>query len=120
MENKRRVSRLATLSTLGAMLTCYGTVALVGILSLLGVTLVVNAAAQAGVISVFAILAAVVILFSAAQHRRFGPSLLAVAGAGLILWVMWGYYNRLVELIGFAALVGSTYWDWRVRESCPG
>jgi hypothetical protein len=69
MENKPRVNRLAGLSTLVAMLSCYGTIVLVGILSLLGITLVVNPTAQAGVISFFAILAAAVILFNARGCR---------------------------------------------------
>lgn len=118
MENKPRINRLAGLSTLAAILTCYGTIALIGILSLLGITLAVNPTAQAGVTSFFAILAAVVILFSARLHRVYGPSLVGAAGAGLVLWVMWGNYNWLVELTGFAALIGATYWDWRARKSC--
>ena len=99
------------------MLACYGTIALVAILSLLGVTLAVDHVALAGLISVFAVVAAVVILLSAVRLRKFGPAFLAVAGAGLILWAMWGHYNWLVELTGFIALIGSTFWDWRIRKA---
>lgn len=118
MEIKPLINRLAGLSTLIAMLSCYGTIALVGILSLLGIALAVNPTAQASVSSFFAILAAVVILFNARGRRWHGPSLLGAAGACLVLWVMWGNYNWLIELTGFAALIGATYWDWRVCKSC--
>ena len=117
MKSNSHSNRIAGLSVLAAMLACYGTIALVAILSLLGVTLAVDPVAQAGLISIFAVVAAVVILLSAARLRRFGPALLAVAGTGLILWAMWGHYNWLVELTGFTALIGSTFWDWRIRKA---
>lgn len=116
MNSNPRINRIAGLSVLAAMLSCYGTIALVAILALLGVTLAVHEGAVAGLISIFAVVAAGVILWSAARLRKFGPALLAVAGAGLILWAMWGHYNWLVELSGFVALIGSTFWDWRMRK----
>src|SRR5204863_9636907 len=31
----------------------------------------------------------------------------------LILWVMFGSYSRVIELVGFALLTAATLWNWR-------
>jgi hypothetical protein len=42
---------------------------------------------------------------------------LAVVGAAMVLWVMFGSFNRAIEIAGFAALVAATIWDWRAKKS---
>jgi arsenite methyltransferase len=120
MENKPLVNRLAWLSAMAAMLACYGTMALVGILALLGISIAVNPVAMAGAISAFALFAVLVILVSAKRVSHYGPSVLAIAGAGFILWAMWKNYHWLTELVGFALIVCGTWWDWRMRKEFKG
>jgi hypothetical protein len=48
------------------------------------------------------------------DNENFG---LAVVGAAMVLWVMFGSFNRALEIAGFAALVAATVWDWRAKKS---
>jgi rhodanese-related sulfurtransferase len=96
-----------------AVLSCYGTTVLIGLLSLLGVSLALDEGIWAGTISVFAALATIAIAVSYRRHRIIGPTVMAVFGLTLILWVMFGSYGRAVELAGFVLLIAATLWDWR-------
>jgi len=103
-----------------AVLSCYGTTALIGLLSLLGVTLAINEGVCAGVIAILAALAAVAIAVSYRRHRIVGPTVVAALGLGLILWVMFGSYSRVIELAGFVLLIAAALWDWRAGVSRGG
>lgn len=96
-----------------AILSCYGTTVLIGLLSLLGISLAINEGIWAAAISAFAILATIGIATSYRRHGIIGPTVVAVLGLGLILWVMYGSYSRGVELVGFVLLIVGTLWDWR-------
>jgi rhodanese-related sulfurtransferase len=109
-----RGSWFPRVATALAILACYGTTALIGLLSLLGVSLAVNEGIWAGAIGVFAALAMIAIAVSYRRHRIVGPALVAALGLGLILWVMFGSYSRVIELSGFVLLIAATLWDWRV------
>ncbi len=111
-----RFGWLAGAGTVLAIAACYGTLATVSVLSLLGVTLVINPGVWAGAISLFAVLALFGVLLSYRQHRVRGPLTIAALGAGLILWAMFGSYSRIVELIGFAGLITGSIWDWRLKK----
>lgn len=100
-----------------AVLSCYGTTALIGLLSLLGVSLAINEGIWAGAISVLAALAMIAIAVSYRRHRIIGPSVVAALGFALILWVMYGSYSRIIELAGFVLLIAATLWDWRGAAS---
>lgn len=64
----------------------------------------------------FAVLAVVGVVFGYRRHRVPAPVILAVIGAGLIVWVMFGSFNRILELLGFAALIAAATWDWRLKR----
>ncbi len=108
-----KTSWLPRAATALAVLSCYGTTVLIGLLSLLGVSLALNESIWAGAISAFAALATIAIATSYRRHRVIGPTLVAVLGLGLVLWVMYGAYSRGIELVGFALLIAATFWDWR-------
>lgn len=112
-DGSNKASWLPRTATAFAVLSCYGTTALIGLLSLLGVSLAVNERAWAGAISVFATLATFAMAVSYRRHHSIGPIVLAVFGLGLILWTMYGSYSRAIELVGFVLLVAATLWDWR-------
>ncbi|MDJ0957506.1 MAG: hypothetical protein QNI91_11630 [Arenicellales bacterium] len=44
------------------------------------------------------------------------PLILTCVGAALIVWVMFGSFNRILELIGFASLIVAATWDWRLKK----
>ena len=102
-------------ATVLAIVSCYGTTLSIGLLSLLGISLAVDERAQAGSIGVFSLLAAIAIAASYLRHRVIGPMISAAIGLTLILWVMYGSYSSVIELLGFAFLVAATLWDWRTR-----
>ncbi len=114
-----RVARsrwFAVVGLMAALLACYGTFALVGLLSVLGVSIAINAAAWAGVITVFAGLTAVGIALGLRRHRRPAPFVLALFGFALIAWSMLVRYDRTLEIVGFSLLAAATAWDWRLRR----
>ena len=106
----------AVVSLVAALLACYGTLALVGLLSVLGVSTAINAAGWAGVIVVLAGLTAFGIALGIRRHRQPAPFAVALLGFALIAWAMLGHYNRTSEITGFALLATATAWDWRLRR----
>ena len=125
-ENKAQsASWLAGASALLSLATCYGTLGLVAVLSLMGVTLAVNESIWAGVIVAFAILAVLGVTLGARRHGNRNPLWLSIVGAALIVWAMYGAQSIVnllgapsfvVELAGFAALAGGAFWDWRLKR----
>lgn len=100
-----------------AIVACYGTMAVVGALSLLGVSLAINEAAWAGAISLFAVIAVAGMALGYSCHRVKMPLIIAVIGAALVLWAMFVSYSRIVEICGLAALIAAAVWDWRLRKA---
>jgi arsenite methyltransferase len=100
-----------------AIFSCYGTTLLIGLLSLLGISLAVDQRAWGGAIGVLSLLAVIAIAVSYRRHRVVGSAISAATGLVLVLWVMYGSYSRVIELLGFAFLVAATVWDWRARSS---
>ena len=115
----RRPAWLGGATTLLALLTCYGTGAVIALLSLLGVTVALHEGAWAGAISLFAVLAALIVGFGYRRHGHKGPAILALAGAAGVVWTMFGAYSTVLEIAGFVALTAGALWDWRVGRSRP-
>ncbi len=123
-----RVQNSSWLAGAGALMSitaCYGTLGLIALLSMMGVTLALNVDIWAGVIVAFAMLAVIGVTLGYRRHRNANPVRLAVIGAALVIWAMYGAEaivdllgvpSTIVELAGFAALVASAYWDWRLRR----
>ena len=107
---------LPAVTTAAAVVACYGTVATVALLSLLGIGIVVHEGAWAGIISVFAVLASAALVLGYGRHGKPGPAVLGAVGAALIVWTMLASYDRIVEIAGFAALVVAAIWDRRARR----
>jgi len=86
----------------------------------MGVALAINEQIWAGAIVAFAALAAAGVVHGHRRHGRIPPVALAVIGVGLVAAAMYaglGGAARVVELLGFAALVGAAVWDWRLKRS---
>ena len=121
----QNTSWLAGASALLSLAACYGTLGLVALLSMMGVTLALNVDIWAGVIVAFALLAVIGVTLGYRRHRNANPVRLAVIGAALVIWAMYGadaivdllgVPSTIVEIAGFAALMASAYWDWRLKR----
>jgi len=114
-DGSREASGFPRAATALADLSCCGTAAVIGLLSLLGVSLALDEGIWAGAISLFAALATIAIAIARSYRRHLivGPAVVAALGLGLILWTMYGAYSRVVELVGFVLLKAATLWDWR-------
>lgn len=117
---KPRLDWLPGAAVLLSVVACYGTLAAVAVLSMLGVGLAVNEAAWAGAISLFAVIAAILVALNSQRHGSRGPLVLAVLGTALVAWAMFFGFSRVIELSGFAALIGATAWDWRLLRRQRG
>jgi arsenite methyltransferase len=94
-----------------SLLGCYGTLALVGLLAMLGITVSVNEALWAAAIAGAALIAAVATGFNARRHRQPWPLMVAGIGAGLVVYAMFVAYDPLVEAAGFGFLIGAVALD---------
>lgn len=99
-----------------ALIACYGTLAAVALLPLIGIAMVFNEGIWAAAIVVFACLTAAAILPGIWRHHAYGPSVLACAGAGAIIYAMFVHYSIAVELAGFLLLAGSVGLDIYLRR----
>ena len=105
-----------TVSLILAALTCYGTLALVGILSAMGIGLAVNETLWAGGIILFAVVATAVIALGMRKHGSIKPLALAIIGSGILIYTMYVDYSKLVEAIGFILLAVATWMDFDGRR----
>ena len=105
-----------TAAFIAAIVACYGTLVLVGALSLIGVSLAINNGVWAGAIISFVILALGVIGSGYAKHRSIRPLLLALTGAGLLIYTLLFNYNAVIEFLGFAVLALGTWLDYSRRR----
>lgn len=94
-----------------ALLACYGTLAAIGLMSIYGISLMLNETLWAGAIALFTLLTTATTILGARLHGARGPAALTIAGAGLVLYALLVDYHQLVELAGFLVLAGGVGWD---------
>ncbi|PXY00017.1 MerC family mercury resistance protein [Halomonas sp. LBP4] len=99
-----------------ALVSCYGTLALVGLLPLLGIGLALDEGAWALAIAAFVLLTLATLAAGIRRHHAFGPTLLATAGSATILYALFVDYRASVELAGFVLLAAAALWDLRQRR----
>jgi hypothetical protein len=103
-----------------SILTCYGTLALVALLGLIGIQLDIHEGIWATVIVVLAWAAVAGIAREYLSLGAKGPLVLAILGALLITAVMFVTYNRIVEISGFALLMTAVIWNRRyAKQQAP-
>jgi arsenite methyltransferase len=120
--NLQRRGLFGVLAWLVAFLVCEGTLAVVALLSLGGVTLAIDEKIWAGAVVFMSILALITIALGWRKHGNFWPILPAAAGAAVVTYTMLVNYNMLIELCGFAFLAGAAFWDYRLKQyaAAPG
>jgi len=124
-KSKYKLSSLGSVTSLLAVATCYGTLAAISLLSLIGVSVDIDEAILVKLITGLLIVALSGMLYSWRSHRHPGPLLLSLSAAALLFWVFYGSYSKSLELTGFALLVIASLWDFRAKkracaESCHG
>jgi hypothetical protein len=102
---------LGSFATIAAVAACYGVLALVGAIGLLGLPIPMNAQAWAGMIVALAVLAALGIAWNLRVHGEWGPTIIGAAGALAVLYALLGAYDWRIEASGFVALAGAALWD---------
>lgn len=100
-----------------SLLSCYGTLAAIAVLSALGITLSVPTGIWAGMILFFVLLTTLVVIRNGRRLGRTAPRVTALAGSALIAYAMLVDFDRIVELSGFTLLALAVGWDWRLRPS---
>ncbi len=115
-KSKQNLSWLGSAASLLAVATCYGTLAAVSLLSLLGVSVDIDEATLVKWITGLLIVALSGMLYSWRSHRHPGPLILSLGAAALLLWVFYGHYSKPLELTGFALLVIASLWDFQAKR----
>ena len=113
---KQHLSWLGSVTSLLAVATCYGTLAAVTLLSLIGVSVDIDEATLVKLVTGLLILALLGMVYSWRIHRHPDPMLISLGSATLLLWVFYGSYSKPLELTGFALLVVASVWDFRVKK----
>lgn len=108
---------LAGLIALGlALAACYGALAALALLAVLGVTLTLHEGVWAGAITLFAALTAAAVAAGYRRHGSAAPLGLAVIGFGFIAYAMFVSYTAAVEIAGFTLLAAAVGWDYALRR----
>jgi hypothetical protein len=100
-----------------ALLACYGTLAALALLSMLGIALAVDEMAVGGVVAALAALAAFTIGAGVRRHGSPWPMALAAVGALLVVIALLALRDWRLELGGFALLIAAAAWDFHLRLS---
>lgn len=114
MTGKRLSDWVAPAAAALSVITCYGTLAAVGLLSALGVAITLDETVSASAIVVFAWLALVTLWVGRRRHGSFRPISPAAIGVAMITFMMVDY-QRIIELTRFAFPGIGTFLDWRTR-----
>ena len=115
----QRLGRYSGIAVVLSVVACYGTLALVAVLSLAGVTMSVHEGAWAAVIVVLTWIAVLAMGVNIRSIGSFGPFVLADIGALLVSWVMIVDYSRVLEVVGFALLIVAALRDRQLRRRGP-
>lgn len=103
-EGLQRLGRYSGVLVALSLIACYGTLALIGLLSAAGISLDLHEGARAAVIVTFAWIAVLAIGVNIPRYKSFVPFILADMGAVLVSWVMLVSFSRGLEILGFAML----------------
>ena len=114
--NIQRRGLWGTVAFVVAVLACYGSLAAVAIMSVLGVSMALNDGIWAGTIIFFSLLTTAIIGLGVRKHKSLVPLMVAVPGALLLCYTMFIDYHALTELLGFILLAVATYIDFDKRR----
>ena len=105
-------ARLAPLFAIFAFLACNGSIFLIAGLSALGISFSINPHLQAAAISLFSLVALLLVFKGFKNHRGIGPVILAALASAILIGTMYIHFDKLVESLGVLALFAATLWSW--------
>lgn len=111
----QRPARTGMVAMAISLLACYGTLALIGILSALGVALSPDQTLVKSVIVASTLLATASVGFGVLRHGSALPLVIAACGEALLVTRVVFGVDRLLELLAFVLLAGAVYVDFRLR-----
>ncbi|WP_373002100.1 MerC family mercury resistance protein [Marinobacter sp.] len=100
-----------------ALISCYGVLAITGLLTLTGVRMTLSPDLWAMAIAVTTLLAGSLVAAGFLQHRYPVPTLLAVAGVITVHYALFIEYHLLTEMLGFALLGAAAVLDLLRRRT---
>jgi hypothetical protein len=115
-ERLQKMKHLSGIATVLSFLACYGTLAAVTLLAMVGLSLPVNATAWTGAIVAFSALAVISLVVSFWNHRKRWPLAVGLMGFSALTYALLVQYNWAIELLGFVALAGAAFLDRRARK----
>jgi arsenite methyltransferase len=116
VKNIQRRGLWGTASLGIALVACYGSLAMIALLSVLGISMTLNETVWAGTIILFAFLACVVMTIGIRKHHSIKPLIFAVVGLTIVSYTMYINYNIVTEIVGFVFLALATYFDYDLRR----
>ena len=114
--DKKDLSWIGSATSLLAVAACYGTLAAVSLLSLIGINLEIEESVMVKLVSGLLVLALAGMAYSFSKHRNPGPLMLSIAAAALLLWVFFGTYSKPLEMLGFVLLILASIWDFMDKK----
>ncbi len=122
IRNIQRRGLWGTVTFIVALITCYGTLGAIALMSALGVSMALNNDVWAGTIILFATVTTIIIAMGIKKHRSLIPMLIAVVGTCVLIYTMYIQYNFAIEIVGFFLLAIATYTDFDHRRwsNVPG
>lgn len=114
--DKARLAWLGPVMGLVAVASCYGTLATVALLSVVGVTVEIDEGLMVKLVSGMLLLVLFGMGYSFKLHRQPGPLVLTVIAAAMLLWAFFIDYSRYLEFAGFGLLTIASIWDFRAKK----
>jgi SAM-dependent methyltransferase len=119
----RRASQhglIGIFATGGALLACYGLLALVAVLGIVGLSVPLSEGVWAAAIVGLAALAPAGLALNLPVHRAMGPIVLGAAGVMLVAYAMLDHYDWRTEAAGFVGLAVAALWDRKLFRAAIG
>jgi len=121
----QRLTWLPAMGTLLSICSCKGTLIIITGLSLMGITLHINVHVWAVAIVAFALVAVLGLALGYRQHQTRAALVVGIGGATIVIFSLYGSQvirmmgipRDAVEMVGFAGLVASSIWDWRLKKA---
>ncbi|GKT12326.1 MAG: hypothetical protein ISEC1_P1304 [Thiomicrorhabdus sp.] len=114
MENLK--SRLGSIASIFAVVACYGTLASVALLSLVGISVEIDERLMINIVTLLLIIALSGMVYSWHLHRNILPLLLSLLAAIILFWVFYGRYTKELEILGFVLLIIASIVDFRSKK----
>lgn len=115
--NKKDYSWIGSVTSMLAVVACYGTLATVVLLSVIVISIEIDEGLLVKLITGLLIFALAGMGYSYSLHRHPGPLLLSIASAALLQWVFYGSDSKPLEMTGFIVLVIASICDFRAKKS---